>query len=102
MPEIHSYLDECVAEGQERLFTRPAGVKRWTTIRKRAGLSDITLHDLRRSYASFQASSGTPIATVQKLLSHSSVDTTMKYYISTPDSAAKKSVNALHVAKWLK
>jgi integrase len=48
-----------------------------------------------------QAAAGTPIATVQKLLGHASVSTTMTHYIHAEDSAARESVNKLAVDKWL-
>lgn len=101
IPELTRYLLDSVAEGQERLFVRPAGRKRWYSLRKRAKLAGLTLHDLRRTNASLQVSAGTPVPVVQKLLSHASIDTTMAHYVNVPDELARKSVNTLKVQEWL-
>jgi integrase len=47
----------------------------WTRIRKRAGLMDVRLHDLRHSFASFLVNKGV----VQGLLGHTLVKTTQSY-----------------------
>lgn len=51
----------------------------WTRIRKRAGLIDVRLHDLRHSFASFLVNGGVSIYVVQKLLGHAHVATTQRY-----------------------
>lgn len=101
IPELTRYLLEVVPDGQTLLFSRRAGRKRWYSIRKRAGLADITPHTLRKTYASMQASAGSPMPVVQKLLGHSSVDTTLAHYVAVPDELARKSVNTLKVEEWL-
>ncbi|MFW5916676.1 MAG: tyrosine-type recombinase/integrase [Bacteroidota bacterium] len=51
----------------------------WNTARKKAGLGDVRMHDLRHSFASFLINSGRSIYEVSKLLGHSQITTTMRY-----------------------
>lgn len=51
----------------------------WLRICNRAGLKDLHLHDLRRSLASFQIDTGTPLEVIQKTLGHESKVTTEIY-----------------------
>ncbi len=51
----------------------------WFTLRKRAGLKDVRLHDLRHNYASQAVLSGVPLPTVARLLGHRQVSMTLRY-----------------------
>lgn len=51
----------------------------WDRIRKRAGLQDFRLHDLRHSFASFVINERGDLYEVQKLLGHSNPRTTQRY-----------------------
>jgi len=51
----------------------------------RAGLTGVTPHTLRHTFASWLVMEGVDLATVQKLLGHSSITTTMIYAHLTPD-----------------
>src|SRR5260370_34637932 len=51
----------------------------WQSIRKRAGIPGVRLHDLRHSFASVAVSNGVDLYTVGKLLGHKSVQTTQRY-----------------------
>jgi site-specific recombinase XerD len=51
----------------------------WHTARTQAGLSDVRMHDLRHSFASFLVNGGCSIYDVQKLLGHSNVSMTQRY-----------------------
>ncbi len=51
----------------------------WDRIRKRAGLMDVRLHDLRHSYASFLVNQGVSLYVVQGLLGHAHSRTTQRY-----------------------
>lgn len=56
------------------------GIKKaWHTIRKKAELSDVRLHDLRHTYASHLVSNGLSLSIVGKLLGHTQVSTTQRY-----------------------
>lgn len=67
----------------------------WNTIRKRAELKDLRLHDLRHSFASFLINGGHTLYEVQKLLGHRDPKTTMRYsHLS--DQSLSKAVNSLN------
>lgn len=51
----------------------------WRRIRKRAGLADLRIHDLRHAFASAAALNGTPLLTIGKLLGHSQPSVTDRY-----------------------
>ena len=51
----------------------------WARIRKRAGLEDVRLHDLRHSFASGGLLVGEGLPMIGKLLGHSHVQTTARY-----------------------
>ena len=51
----------------------------WLRIRKRAGLLDVRLHDLRHSFASFLVNNGVSLYVVQGLLGHLNARTTQRY-----------------------
>lgn len=53
--------------------------KAWDTIRKKAKLPDVRLHDLRHTYASHLVSSGLSLSIVGKLLGHTQASTTQRY-----------------------
>jgi integrase len=51
----------------------------WKRIRTRAGLDDVRIHDLRRTFASWLATQGTPLLHIGKLLNHKNSATTEVY-----------------------
>jgi integrase len=51
----------------------------WGIARRRAGLDDVRLHDLRHSYASLALGRGVPLAVIGKLLGHRNPATTQRY-----------------------
>jgi integrase len=51
----------------------------WSKIRKRAELENLRLHDLRHSFASVAAASGSSLFLIAKLLGHSQMRTTQRY-----------------------
>jgi integrase len=51
----------------------------WKRILKRAGLSDLRLHDLRRTLGSWQAATGASLPIIGKSLGHSSIEATKVY-----------------------
>ncbi len=51
----------------------------WLTLRKRAGIEDVRLHDLRHNYASQAVLSGVPLPTVARLLGHRQVSMSLRY-----------------------
>ena len=51
----------------------------WGRIRKQAGITDVRIHDLRHSFASFMIKNGVSLFEVSKLLGHRNINTTMRY-----------------------
>ena len=65
----------------------------WDIIRRRAGLEDVRLHDLRHSWASRALALGESLPMIGRLLGHTQVETTSRYAHlardSVKESAAK-------------
>jgi integrase len=53
--------------------------KPWTRIKTAAGLSDVRVHDLRRTLGSWMVAAGHSLPLIGKTLNHSSVSTTQIY-----------------------
>lgn len=53
----------------------------------RAGVSDLTVHDLRRSYGKRLEKAGVPLVGIQRLLQHANIATTAEHY--SPSGAAE-------------
>ena len=58
----------------------------WHTARKSVGLSDVRIHDLRHSFASFLVNSGRSLYEVQRILGHTQISTTQRYAHLSQDS----------------
>lgn len=67
----------------------------WDSARKAAGLSDVRIHDLRHSFASFLVNAGRTLYEVQHLLGHTQIKTTQRYSHLSQDTLldATNSVN---------
>jgi integrase len=61
----------------------------WDRIRKRAAVTDLRLHDLRHSFASFLVNQGEDLHVVQKLLGHLSARSTQRYAHLSPQRLGK-------------
>ena len=66
----------------------------WEKIRKLAGFPELRLHDLRHSYASLLAASGTPLLVIGKLLGHRNVATTARYAHLSDDPLRAANIRA--------
>lgn len=72
----------------------------WNTARKRAGLPDVRMHDLRHSYASNLVNAGTSIYVVSRALGHASLKNTARYSHLSQETlleAAEKAADTLGV-----
>ena len=58
----------------------------WRTLRARAGLEDVRVHDLRHSYASRALALGESLPMIGKLLGHKQIETTARYAHLADDS----------------
>jgi len=56
----------------------------WDSIRRKVGLEEVRLHDLRHSFASFLVNSGRSLYEVQRLLGHHDPKVTMRYAHLSP------------------
>jgi integrase len=70
--------------------------KPWRRIRKKAGLEDVRLHDLRHTYASIAAGLGQGLHMIGQLLGHSQAATTHRYahLAADPIKAATDEIGA--------
>ena len=74
-------------------------VHHWLEIRKRAGLPDMRMHDLRHSYASVAAGIGESLPIIGKLLGHTQAQTTARYAHLAADpvhDAAERIAEKIH------
>lgn len=61
----------------------------------RIGRPDVTPHVLRHAFASGLVRAGVDLATVQRLLGHAAITTTMRYAAHAPRDAARLAIDAL-------
>ena len=69
----------------------------WRTLREGAGLSDVRMHDLRHSYATFALRHGETVLTIGRLLGHRDPSTTLRY-THFADAMARDAVEAVGAA----
>ncbi|MFW6179186.1 MAG: tyrosine-type recombinase/integrase [Desulfohalobiaceae bacterium] len=79
-------LDRRKDNGTQYIFPNPAtGLplkhfhNTWDRIRRKAGIPDVRIHDLRHNFASLLINSGRSLYEVQKLLGHADISTTQRY-----------------------
>lgn len=61
--------------------------KPWNKIRRRAGVPDVQIHDLRRTVATWITRSGTDLFVVKKVLNHKDIKSTLVYAKHSIDQA---------------
>ncbi len=99
MAELTKYVS-ALAVGQEKLFNDNFSYKRWRKICKKADLTDLKFHDLRKTFGSLLAQNGVSTSVTQKLLEHSSPNLTNKVYTNV-DPVLRNAVEQLPVGNWL-
>ena len=99
MTELSRYVCE-LDPGQEKLFNDNFSYRRWRKICRKAGLSDLKFHDLRKTFGSMLAQNGISTAVTQKLLEHSSPHLTNKVYTNV-DPVLRHAVEQIPVGEWL-
>jgi integrase len=75
--------------------------KTWHRIRDRAGISDCTIHDLRRSLASAMAASNVNVAIIKNALNHKDMKTTLNVYAHTQQDAVLQARQKVQ-SQWFK
>ncbi len=87
-PQARTILDRQPRSGSPYVFPSPldgsrprssGDFKLWYIIRKRAGIEDVRLHDLRHTVASHAVMNSIPLPTVARLLGHRDVRMTLRY-----------------------
>ena len=68
---------------------------------RRTGIGHVRFHDLRHTFASHLVMSGVDLASVQRLLGHKDIGTTMRYSHLAPDHL-KGAVDKLELSVWHK
>ena len=63
--------------------------KAWKRVLKRAGISDLRMHDLRRTMATWMANSGANAALIQGALNHKDIKTTLMVYAHSAKNAER-------------
>ncbi|MDE0047140.1 MAG: site-specific integrase [bacterium] len=58
---------------------QPQQLYLWALVRRRAGIADVRLHDLRHNFASHAVMQGVPLPTVARLLGHRQLSMTLRY-----------------------
>jgi len=99
MSELLKYVCS-LDDGQEKLFCTKFNYRQWRKICKKAGLSDLKFHDLRKTFCSLLAQNGVSTAVAQRLLEHSSSTLTNKVYTNV-DPVLRQSIDQLPVRQWL-
>mgnify|MGYP002526583305 CR=1 FL=1 len=68
----------------------------WQRMRKRAGIEDVRIHDLRHTFASNAVAQGMSLPMIGKLLGHTQVQTTARYahLAADPVKAAADAISA--------
>jgi len=72
---------------------------KWSAIVERAKVAAVTPHDLRRTYVTRLIRAGVPLPTVQKLVGHADIQTTMVYYTWVSDGDLKDGVAKLQASQ---
>ena len=85
--------------GESGHLTEPK--KAWKTTIRKAGMTDLRLHDLRRTFGAYQAGTGANLAVIATSLNHKSLQTTQVYARLWPKAlrtAANTAVNEMFSA----
>ena len=99
MSELSKYVCSLDAS-QEKMFRTKFNHRIWRKVCKKAGLSDLKFHDLRKTFCSLLAQNGVSTAVTQRLLEHSSPNLTNKVYTNV-DPVLRHAVEQIPVGKWL-
>ncbi len=88
-PKAKAVINRQLRSGSPWVFPSPVNREKprsadsvdrlWRMARKRAGIEDVRLHDLRHSVASQAVLNGVPLPVVARLLGHSQVSMTLRY-----------------------
>jgi integrase len=82
MKDILQRQEERRKDGDERIFTMSKMTlrRRWEDARKKAGLEDVTIHDLRRTHSTYAVASGVDLRTLAGRIGHADLSMLQKHY----------------------
>jgi len=84
-------------DGDERLFPY-AGItirRKWQRAREAAGLSDVTMHDLRRTHSTHAAAAGVDLRTLAGRIGHTDLTMLQKHYAAIVGSASAEAADTI-------
>jgi integrase len=86
--------------GDERLFavSKMTLRRRWEAARRRAGLGDVTIHDLRRTHSTHAAISGVDLRTLAARIGHTDLTMLQKHYAAVVGSANEEAAQKIERA----
>jgi len=83
LPRVNEWVFPSSANNKNRnqpgQWSGTSIIHHWKRIRARVGLNDVRIHDLRRTAASWLAISGANIPVIQRVLNHTSLNSTQVY-----------------------
>ena len=89
-------VEDFLLTGDNGKFLTTDSFKKWSAIIKsEAGISDFKFHALRHTFCSEIAALGCPVSELCRLAGHSSITTTMKYYINETETAEQAARSVL-------
>jgi len=99
-PEVVAVLRKLQAqtlrEGGPFVGWAPTSLDRWWhEVVAKAKVGDITMHDLRRTCATRLIRASVPLPTVQRLMGHADIETTLRYYHHVSDDDMRAAVRKL-------
>ncbi|WP_080943556.1 tyrosine-type recombinase/integrase [Orientia tsutsugamushi] len=65
----------------------------WDKIRKKSGIPNVTIHDLRRTFATWSINNGEELQIIAEMLGHSRISTTAKIYTKISVDKVKAATN---------
>jgi integrase len=86
--------------GDERVFpvSKMTLRRRWEAARRRAGLGDVTIHDLRRTHSTHAAISGVDLRTLAARIGHTDLTMLQKHYAAVVGSANEEAAEKIERA----
>jgi integrase len=86
--------------GDERVFpvSKMTLRRRWEAARRKAGLGDVTIHDLRRTHSTHAAISGVDLRTLAARIGHTDLTMLQKHYAAVVGSANEEAAEKIERA----
>lgn len=99
--KLATFTDNRIVSTEQYLFyntqtkTHQKDIKRfWLEVCKKAKIKDVTIHDLRHTFASVLVSNGVGLEVIGKLVGHSNIRTTQRY-AHLANSSLKQAANLM-------